>query len=279
MLVSPSPLPPSPLSTLAPLAPLAPSPVSPSRRIPTVVNLGSSRSAGGGANSGEGVRGLAGGNRAYLSASPSPAPVPAPTSPLPAPTLATLLSDPLEAPNSTLLSTLHDLFTTISSQPKSSGSVAPQAFIHQLRRDNEFFRSTVHQDAHEFLNYLINEIAEQVEKRDLEEERLEQLDLEAAEARSRSGLRIETALEASPQRQGERERSTSRRRRRMNIRKGSSWTSGGGADAGVRPISEERHPTSGVHELFEGVLTNETRCLTCETVSRGRPAHQRGNTS
>lgn len=40
------------------------------------------------------------------------------------------------------------------------------AFINQLKRDNEFFRSTLHQDAHEFLNYLVNMIAEAVEKED-----------------------------------------------------------------------------------------------------------------
>lgn len=66
--------------------------------------------------------------------------------------------------DSTLLTTLHDLFVAISSQPKSTGTVAPQAFINQLKRDNEFFRSTLHQDAHEFLNYLVNMIAEALEK-------------------------------------------------------------------------------------------------------------------
>jgi hypothetical protein len=65
---------------------------------------------------------------------------------------------------STLLTTLRDLFSAISTQPKTLGTVAPQAFINQLKRDNEFFRSTLHQDAHEFLNYLINEVAELLEK-------------------------------------------------------------------------------------------------------------------
>lgn len=67
-------------------------------------------------------------------------------------------------PETTLLTTLHDLFVAISSQSKTTGTVAPQAFINQLKRDNEFFRSTLHQDAHEFLNYLVNMVAEAVEK-------------------------------------------------------------------------------------------------------------------
>lgn len=67
-----------------------------------------------------------------------------------------------------LLTTLHDLFAAISSQTRTAGTVAPQAFINQLKRENEFFRSTLHQDAHEFLNYLINMIAEALEKEEKE---------------------------------------------------------------------------------------------------------------
>ena len=106
---------------------------------------------------------------------------------------------------STLLTTLHDLFVTISAQPKTCATVAPQAFINQLKKDNEFFRSTLHQDAHEFLNYLINMIAETVEKQ------------EKGKSKKRLG-------------------------------------------------SKENDAKTWVHQLFEGILTSETRCLTCETV-------------
>ena len=103
----------------------------------------------------------------------------------------------------TLLSTLHELFAAVGAQPKKQGVVAPSAFIGQLRRENELFRSTMHQDAHEFLGYLLNAIAEDVERR-------------------------------------------------------------------TRPAGEAARrpdPPTWVHRLFEGVLTNETRCLTCETVT------------
>lgn len=105
----------------------------------------------------------------------------------------------------TLLSTLHELFAAVGAQPKKQGVVAPSAFIGQLRRENELFRSTMHQDAHEFLGYLLNAIAEDVE-----------------------------------------------RRARLD----------GASGAAARPV-----PLTWVHRLFEGVLTNETRCLTCETVT------------
>ncbi|GAA5884459.1 hypothetical protein JCM16303_005091 [Sporobolomyces ruberrimus] len=119
----------------------------------------------------------------------------------------------VQAAESTLLTAIRDLFAAISAQPKSIGTVAPQAFINQLKRDNEFFRSTLHQDAHEFLNFLVNALAEILEK---EEKR-------KAEDEGRA-------------------------------------LSLGGAGFG-------EHVKTWVHSLFEGILTNETRCLTCETVT------------
>ncbi|KAH9816141.1 ubiquitin carboxyl-terminal hydrolase 12 [Melampsora americana] len=127
---------------------------------------------------------------------------------------STLVADP----NSTIFSTLRDLFHHISHQPKPIGAVAPQAFITTLKRYNELFRSTMHQDAHEFLNYLVNSVAEDVM---VEQERLRK------------------AEENSP--------------------------------LSEPPLSSFRFAEPGrtwVHELFEGVLTNETKCLTCETVTQ-----------
>jgi ubiquitin C-terminal hydrolase len=41
--------------------------------------------------------------------------------------------------------------------------ISPAAFITKLKKENELFRSTQHQDAHEFLNYLLNKIVEDIE--------------------------------------------------------------------------------------------------------------------
>ncbi|GEM06878.1 ubiquitin carboxyl-terminal hydrolase 12/46 [Rhodotorula toruloides] len=148
-------------------------------------------------------------NDAAAPLSPSDPASPAAAFPSTLPTIAQ--STPTS--ETTLLSTLHDLFRTISTQPKTLGSVAPEAFINQLKRDNEFFRSTLHQDAHELLNFLINSIAEVLEK----EER------KRAEDEGRPPSIVGTGFEA--------------------------------------------HAKTWVHSLFEGTLTNETRCLTCETVT------------
>ncbi|KAJ4471868.1 hypothetical protein C8J55DRAFT_406659, partial [Lentinula edodes] len=103
-----------------------------------------------------------------------------------------------------LFSALRSLFLHISTHPSDKGTVAPSAFIEQLRRVNELFRSTMHQDAHEFFNYLLNKIVEEIEE----------------------------------------------------DRKVSQHGSGSADDYSTL-----------VHKLFEGTLTSETRCLTCETVS------------
>ena len=41
--------------------------------------------------------------------------------------------------------------------------MSPKVFVDKLKQMNEHFRSTQHQDAHEFLNYLLNTIVEEIE--------------------------------------------------------------------------------------------------------------------
>lgn len=64
----------------------------------------------------------------------------------------------------TLSSALRSLFVHISKHPGDKGTVAPRAFIEKLKELNELFRSSMHQDAHEFLNYLLNRIVEETEE-------------------------------------------------------------------------------------------------------------------
>ena len=71
---------------------------------------------------------------------------------------------PIPTSSPTLISALRSLFLHISSNPKEKGTVAPRAFIEKLKELNENFRSTMHQDAHEFLNFLLNKIVEEIEE-------------------------------------------------------------------------------------------------------------------
>lgn len=66
----------------------------------------------------------------------------------------------------TLLTCLADLFHSIAIQKKKVGSIPPKKFIQRLRKENVIFDNYMQHDAHEFLNYLLNTIADilQVEK-------------------------------------------------------------------------------------------------------------------
>jgi len=64
----------------------------------------------------------------------------------------------------TLFSALRSLFLHISTNPADKGTVAPRAFIEKLKDVNTEFRNTNHQDAHEFLNFLLNKIVEEIEE-------------------------------------------------------------------------------------------------------------------
>ena len=61
------------------------------------------------------------------------------------------------------MSALRSLFLHISKNPAERGTVAPRAFIDKLKELNELFRGSMHQDAHEFLNFLLNKIVEEME--------------------------------------------------------------------------------------------------------------------
>lgn len=128
------------------------------------------------------------------------------------------------------------------------------------------------------MNYLINSIAEQVAKRDAEEEEKERFEVdeerkekERDESSGRDSSResqqhhLRDPREVAA-RKWERVRSTSRRRRRNMMRGKPSLLASTSITAVNSPVLNEAHATSGVHDLFEGILTNETRCLTCETV-------------
>jgi ubiquitin carboxyl-terminal hydrolase 9/13 len=121
-----------------------------------------------------------------------------------------------------LFTSLKDIFEAIIAHRSRIGVVSPNKFLEILRRDNEMFRTPMHQDAHEFLNLLLNEVVENVEKY--------------------SNNRITEAGESD-----------------LN---GTTVTSGH-----VVPATSTSN-TGWVHELFEGTLTSETRCLTCENTSQ-----------
>jgi ubiquitin carboxyl-terminal hydrolase 9/13 len=98
-----------------------------------------------------------------------------------------------------LYTSLKDLFECMVEHESLKGVISPSYLIETLKRENELFRSAQHQDAHEFLNFLLNDV-------------------------------IDT-LNAY-----------------LDVKQ------------------------NNIHGLFQGILTNQTKCLTCENVtSRDEP--------
>jgi ubiquitin carboxyl-terminal hydrolase 9/13 len=115
--------------------------------------------------------------------------------------------------NESLFSSLKDIFEAVIAHRSRIGVVSPHKLLEILRRDNEMFRTPMHQDAHEFLNLLLNEVDDK--------------------SPNENGLTI-TSGAVVPE---------------------------------TSPAGSQMH-SGWVHELFEGTLTSETRCLTCENTSQ-----------
>jgi ubiquitin carboxyl-terminal hydrolase 9/13 len=126
--------------------------------------------------------------------------------------------------NESLFSSLKDIFEAVIAHRSRIGVVSPHKLLEILRRDNEMFRTPMHQDAHEFLNLLLNEVVENVEHYS--------------------------------------------KGRTTDV--GDSTQNGSAPDLVVpdRSLNGTHNNSGWVHELFEGTLTSETRCLTCENTSQ-----------
>lgn len=129
-----------------------------------------------------------------------------------------------------LFTSTKDIFEAILAHQSRIGVLSPHKFLEVLRRDNEMFRTAMHQDAHEFLNLLLNEIIASVEANAKKSE-------------------AETAVNGTTDKTSfEKALATAMPKLRNNGR--------------------SSHETGWVHDLFEGTLTSETKCLTCENVSQ-----------
>ena len=70
---------------------------------------------------------------------------------------------PIPTSPPTLFSALRSLFLHIALNPADKGKLSPTSFINKLKMENELYRSSMHQDAHEFLGFLLNKIVEDLE--------------------------------------------------------------------------------------------------------------------
>lgn len=120
---------------------------------------------------------------------------------------------------------LKDIFLALIESQTRTGVLSPQRFLEIFKRDNEMFRNSMHQDAHEFYGLVLNDVISNVEANAMRAR-----DLEVAQMKREASLSqsVEKAVGAS------------------SMMPATGW----------------------VHDIFEGVLTSETKCLTCETASQ-----------
>ena len=123
-----------------------------------------------------------------------------------------------------LFTSMKDIFEALYVHQSRIGVVSPSRFLEILKRDNEMFRTAMHQDAHEFLNLLLNDVVENV---DIHSKKLE-------EEKDMNGFAKKSGFE----------------------------------QALATAMPKASNNTGWVHELFEGTLTSETKCLTCENISQ-----------
>jgi ubiquitin carboxyl-terminal hydrolase 9/13 len=127
---------------------------------------------------------------------------------------------------------LKDIFMALIANPSRSGVLSPQRFLEIFKRDNEMFRTSMHQDAHEFYGLVLNAVISNVEANAQRMKALEPSPNDESLAASMKAA-VTSAAHAM------------------------------GLNTGTRSPG-----TGWVHEIFEGVLTSETKCLTCETASQ-----------
>ncbi len=133
---------------------------------------------------------------------------------------------------------LHDIFQTLNKSSSRAGVLYPQRFLEIFKKENEMFRSAMHQDAHEFFGLVLNSVIQYFEDQSL---RMRDIDMKNAMAiQEGNGVAHEVM---------------------------SALTTAAVA-MGIQDTGQSTPSTQWVHDIFEGVLTSETKCLTCETASQ-----------
>ncbi|KAF7659373.1 hypothetical protein LDENG_00298650 [Lucifuga dentata] len=139
-----------------------------------------------------------------------------------------------------LLTCLADLFHSIATQKKKVGVIPPKKFISRLRKENDLFDNYMQQDAHEFLNYLLNTVADILQEEKKQEKQNGRL--------KNNGTAVSTETETENKTEP-------------------TWVKNNGTAVSTETETENKTEPTWVHDIFQGTLTNETRCLNCETVS------------
>lgn len=183
-----------------------------------------------------------------------------------------------------LLNCLSDLFYSIVTMKKKKGIVQPKKFIARLRKDNDAFDNFIQQDAHEFLNYLLNTCADLLTAEMKELRELQRIEEQTRnDANVRLNMKAYRSLHKSLGNQqsvnnGANNKTSSGGNSKRNSSVTGSNRSLSSQNSSNSRSTEQNNILNGIshskqseltwiHELFQGILVNETKCLNCETSS------------
>ncbi|KAF8940005.1 hypothetical protein BGZ58_008050 [Dissophora ornata] len=196
--------------------------------------------------------------------------------------------DPDSAPKESMFLCLQDLFQRIQNHSKKTQYFTPTAFVAKVKKENELFRSSMHQDAHEFLMFILSTISEDIEA-DIKKNQKELEDSmpkaitngchSAPGSHSVTNGSNDTPHKVSSEEVSMTLAGGDEVRIKVNgadintlsTSGGSTLGNGhGGESIGDRSSIQSESTISRpkekmwVQKLFEGQLTNEIKCLTCE---------------
>ncbi|KAF9191996.1 hypothetical protein BGZ49_003486 [Haplosporangium sp. Z 27] len=190
--------------------------------------------------------------------------------------------DPDSAPQESMFLCLQDLFQRIQNHSKKTQFFTPTAFVAKVKKENELFRSSMHQDAHEFLMFILSTISEDIEadikksQKELEDSMPKTITngtYSAPNSNSSAGTQCKRSSEdvSMTLAGGDEVRIKINGTDIKSTSTSGSSSNGnghGGESIGDRSSiqSENTKPKEKmwVQKLFEGQLTNEIKCLTCE---------------
>ncbi|KAF9351655.1 hypothetical protein BGX34_000430 [Mortierella sp. NVP85] len=193
--------------------------------------------------------------------------------------------DPDSAPQESMFLCLQDLFQRIQTHSKKTQYFTPTAFVAKVKKENELFRSSMHQDAHEFLMFILSTISEDIEadvkkyQKELEDNTPKLIangthSTSSNHSVANGSIGAHSSDEVSMTLAGGDEVRIKVNGTDVNT----ALTSGGSTHAnshGGESIGDRSSIQSDntapkpkekvwVQKLFEGQLTNEIKCLTCE---------------
>lgn len=146
---------------------------------------------------------------------------------------------------------LKDIFTAMIESNSRTGIVSPSRFLDIFKQRNEAFRTSMHQDAHEFYGLLLNDVINTIEAY-------------SAQAQE-NGMELVTGSEQGEAQETAVEKEEQKTTDKQNGEKAISNGLIVNLQQAIRPQSLS---AGWVHEIFEGLITSETKCLACETTSQ-----------